>query len=113
MRRILFATLAGIFGLMLLNACNNRWEALERGFQTPPDSIRTAVYWYRLDISDLVKEGENSLEITVYNNWRNRLIADERLPEAERKTWTNYQPYGAGDDLQSSGLLGPITLYTL
>ncbi len=113
MRRILFATLAGIFGLMLLNACNNRWEALERGFQTPPDSIRTAVYWYWLDISDLVKEGENTLEITVYNNWRNRLIADESLPEAERKTWTNYQPFSAGDDLQSSGLLGPVTLYML
>ena len=29
------------------------------------------------------------------------------------KTWTNYQPYGAGDDLQSSGLLGPVTLYML
>ena len=40
-----------------------------------------------LAISDLVKEGENTLEITVYNNWRNRLIADESLPEAERKTW--------------------------
>jgi len=66
-----------------------------------------------LAISDLVKEGENTLEITVYNNWRNRLIADESLPEAERKTWTNYQPFSAGDDLQSSGLLGPVTLYML
>jgi hypothetical protein len=65
---------------------------------------------YRLDISDLVKSGENTLEITVYNNWRNRLIADEMLPEEERKTWTNNQPYEAGDDLQSSGLLGPVTI---
>ena len=65
---------------------------------------------YRLDITDLVKAGENTLEITVYNNWRNRLIADEKLPEGERKTWTNNQPYEAGDDLQSSGLLGPVTL---
>ena len=65
---------------------------------------------YRLDISDLVKSGENTLEITVYNNWRNRLIADEKLQEEERKTWTNNQPYEAGDDLQSSGLLGPVTI---
>ena len=65
---------------------------------------------YRLDISNLVKAGENTLEITVYNNWRNRLIADEKLPEGERKTWTNNQPYEAGDDLQPSGLLGPVTI---
>lgn len=67
-------------------------------------------YPYRLDISDLVKEGENTLEITVYNNWRNRLIADESLPEGERLTWTNHQPYEAGDELQPSGLLGPVTI---
>ena len=65
---------------------------------------------YRLDITDLVKEGENTLEITVYNNWRNRLISDLKLPEAERKTWTNNQPYGAEDDLQSSGLFGPVKI---
>ena len=65
---------------------------------------------YRLDISNQVKAGENTLEITVYNNWRNRLIADEKLPEGERKTWTNNQPYEAGDDLQPSGLLGPVTI---
>ena len=67
-------------------------------------------YPYRLDISPWVKEGENSLEITVYNNWRNRLIADERMPEAERKTWTNNQPWTADDPLQSSGLLGPVSI---
>ena len=65
---------------------------------------------YRLDITGLAKEGENTLEIIVYNNWRNRLIADEKLPEGERKTWTNNQPYEAGDALQSSGLLGPVNI---
>ena len=65
---------------------------------------------HRLDITGFVKEGENTLEITVYNNWRNRLIADEKLPEGERKTWTNNQPYEAGDALQSSGLLGPVNI---
>jgi hypothetical protein len=66
---------------------------------------------YRLDITDLVREGSNELEITVFNNWRNRLIADERLPENQRGTWTNIQPFGAGDSLQPSGLLGPVSLY--
>ena len=68
---------------------------------------------YRLDISPWVKEGENTLEVTVYNNWRNRLIADERLSEAERRTWTNNQPWEADDTLQSSGLLGPVSLEIL
>ena len=65
---------------------------------------------YRLDISGLTTEGENTLEVTVYNNWRNRLIADEALPEAQRGTWTNIQPWTASDELQASGLLGPVTL---
>ena len=68
---------------------------------------------YTLDITSLVKEGDNTLEVTVYNNWRNRLIADERLPEAERGTWTNFQPWEADDPLQSSGLLKPVTLVIL
>ncbi|MBO6221907.1 MAG: glycoside hydrolase family 2, partial [Bacteroidales bacterium] len=63
---------------------------------------------YRLDIGSLVKEGGNILEIRVWNNWRNRLIADENLPADKRLTWTNIQPWKAGDELQSSGLLGPV-----
>lgn len=35
--------------LALCCACNNRWKSMEEGFRTPPDSIRTAVYWYWLD----------------------------------------------------------------
>lgn len=65
---------------------------------------------YSLDISNLLKEGENTLEITVWNNWRNRLIGDQNLPESLRKTWTNIQPWKAGDKLQASGLLGPVSL---
>ena len=65
---------------------------------------------YTLDISALLMEGENSLEVTVWNNWRNRLIGDQSLPESLRKTWTNIQPWKAGDKLQASGLLGPVSL---
>ena len=65
---------------------------------------------YRLDITGLVNPGVNTLEITVYNNWRNRLIADEKLPPEQRLTWTNIQPWNADDELQSSGLLGPVMI---
>lgn len=65
---------------------------------------------YSLDISHLIKEGENTLEVTVYNNWRNRLIADDTLPKEQRGTWTNIQPWTASDELQPSGLLGPVTI---
>ena len=65
---------------------------------------------YKLEIGDLVKEGVNSLEIRVWNNWRNRLVADEKLPPEQRLTWTNIQPWNADDELQSSGLLGPVKI---
>ena len=65
---------------------------------------------YKLDITGLVNPGVNTLEITVYNNWRNRLIADEKLPPEQRLTWTNIQPWNADDELQSSGLLGPVMI---
>jgi hypothetical protein len=35
---------------------------------------------YALDISPLLKEGDNEIEITVADRWINRLIADEQLP---------------------------------
>ena len=65
---------------------------------------------YKLDITGLVEPGENTLEVIVYNNWRNRLIADEKLSPKQRQTWTNIQPWNAEDDLQTSGLLGPVEI---
>ena len=65
---------------------------------------------YRLDVSGLVAPGENTLEVTVYNNWRNRLIADEKLPKEKRLTWTNIPPWKADDEPQGSGLLGPVSI---
>ena len=67
-------------------------------------------YPYSLDITPYVRQGENRIEITVYNNWRNRLIADEKLPASERLTWTNIQPWSKTDGLQHSGLLKPVSI---
>ena len=38
---------------------------------------------FRIDISDVVKSGENKLEVKVTNLWINRLIGDEHFPAWE------------------------------
>ena len=65
---------------------------------------------YRLNITDFVQKGKNKLEVTVVNNWQNRLIGDQHLPENERPTWTPVNPWKADSPLQSSGLLGPVVI---
>lgn len=35
---------------------------------------------YKADITSYIKEGENSIELAVTNNWANRLIGDEQYP---------------------------------
>ncbi|WP_298649146.1 glycosyl hydrolase [uncultured Proteiniphilum sp.] len=72
------------------------------GAWTPP---------YRLDITEQVKTGENELNITVVNNWMNRIIGDLNLPEAQRETWYLVNPHNAQSPLQPSGLFGPVTLH--
>lgn len=71
------------------------------GIWTPP---------YTLDITSLVTEGNNNLNIIVVNNWMNRIIGDLNLPEEERDTWCFVNPYNAQSPLQPSGLLGPVTV---
>lgn len=68
---------------------------------------------YRLDITDLVKEGENELKIEVVNTWVNRIIGDMELPAEERKIWMPINPYTAESPLQPSGLFGPVQIKRL
>ena len=69
------------------------------GAWTPP---------YRVDITDLIKAGENKIEVEVTTTWKNRLIGDLKLPEAERTTWVTAQPWKADSPLDKSGLMGPV-----
>ena len=65
---------------------------------------------FRVDITDAAKAGVNTVEVRVTNVWKNRLIGDAKLPEAERTTWTAYPFYKNEPDapLMESGLLGPV-----
>jgi hypothetical protein len=64
---------------------------------------------FRVDVGRALTRGENKLEVTVVSSWRNRLIGDRELPAEERLTRTNIA-VTRNWKLESSGLLGPVTL---
>lgn len=65
---------------------------------------------YQLDISTAVKSGNNEIEISVVNNWMNRLIGDQQVSEENRPTWSQEIPYNKDSPLQPSGLMGPVRI---
>ncbi|HUT88017.1 MAG TPA: glycosyl hydrolase [Thermoguttaceae bacterium] len=77
---------------------------------------------WTVDLTGLVKAGENELEIEVTNVWVNRLIGDSRLPVEKRLTRSNvrlfretdqyrrFEGFSPKDALMPSGLLGPVRL---
>ena len=89
---------------------------------------------YCVDITDAVKAGDNTLEVSVVNLWVNRLIGDDALPEDSERdkkgrltSWPQWvldgktSPTGRrsfvtcslwkkDEPLKESGLLGPVTL---
>jgi len=68
---------------------------------------------FRVNLGKTLKAGENTLEVMVVNSWRNRLIADSALPEAQRLSNTNILVVTSGPKkwpVEASGLLGPVIL---
>lgn len=89
---------------------------------------------YRVDITGAARAGQNDLEVKVVNQWINRMIGDELLPEdSERNddgtlkawpkwleegkpsptgrfTFTSWRLWRKGSPLVASGLIGPVTL---
>lgn len=73
-------------------------------------SVRTL--WrppYRVDITDVLRAGDNRLEIRVANRWVNRLIGDAQ-PGATKIAWTPAKAYSPKAPLLPSGLIGPVML---
>jgi hypothetical protein len=76
------------------------------------NGVDLGVIWtapWRVDVSAVIRVGENQLEIDVTNLWPNRLLGDQGLPPEKRLTRTNIAlPPEAR--LLPSGLLGPVGL---
>jgi hypothetical protein len=86
---------------------------------------------WRIEVTGIIKVGDNSIEIEVVNRWANRLIGDKQPADTNvrtvesppgflggkpiktgRYTFTTHDPYKRESPLVSSGLLGPVTLST-
>lgn len=64
---------------------------------------------FRVEITDTLKSGQNSLEIAVVNSWRNRLVGDRGKPQDQRYTKTNIN-IRDNWQLLKSGLIGPVII---
>jgi len=64
---------------------------------------------FRIDLTEAVQSGVNTLTIEVTSTWFNRLVYDAVQPEEMRKTWTIGRP-SINETLRESGLLGPVVL---
>jgi len=89
---------------------------------------------FRVEATDALQAGTNTLEIEITNLWVNRLIGDEQHPDdcqwkdkalarwpdwlltgqprpsSKRIAFTTWKHWTANDPLQPSGLLGPVVL---
>lgn len=71
------------------------------GVWTPP---------YRLDVTQALQPGRNTIEIDVANYWHNRLVGDLQ-PGARPIGFATATYYTADTPLRPSGLIGPVTLW--
>jgi hypothetical protein len=84
---------------------------------------------WQVNITGMLKEKDNELEVLVANLWINRLIGDELLPwdgitdgkwpewllkgtkrPTKRYTFTTHHYYRKDDPLSESGLIGPVSI---
>ena len=63
---------------------------------------------YKVDVTDLLKPGQNELKIDITNLWANRIAGDEKLPREKRVTRITQKLSVPGN--HPSGLFGPVQL---
>jgi hypothetical protein len=68
---------------------------------------------FRVDITEALKKGQNTLEVKVTNVWVNRLIGDAQPGVTNKITFTTMPFYQADAKLLPSGLLGPVKVVSL
>jgi hypothetical protein len=68
---------------------------------------------YRLDITDSLAAGRNSVDLDVTNLWPNRIIGDAQPSATRTYTKTNIRKYNADSPLLPSGLIGPVAIETI
>jgi hypothetical protein len=66
---------------------------------------------FKVNITEGVKQGANTLEIKVTNLWVNRLIGDAQPDVKNKITFTTMPFYQANAALLPSGLLGPVVIF--
>ncbi|MCU0470166.1 MAG: glycoside hydrolase [Arcicella sp.] len=68
---------------------------------------------FKVDISEAIKKGENTIQIKVTNLWVNRLIGDAR-PETKQKTTFVTMPFYRGEEpLLPSGMIGEVKVLSV
>lgn len=79
------------------------------------NGVACGVAWtapYRVEITNALRTGTNSIIVEVSNTWANRLIGDHDLPPGKRITNTT-APYRLDKKpLLPAGLLGPVKIIT-
>lgn len=70
------------------------------------------IYPYVLNVTNSVKPGKNTLQVEVVNLWRNYLVKEHGLPQDQRKTWLVSSDVNKDEQLQPSGLIGPVVIET-
>jgi hypothetical protein len=65
---------------------------------------------FKMEITNDLKSGDNTLLIKVTNLWVNRLIGDQQSYAVKKYTFTDFAPYKADSPLLPSGLLGPVRI---
>ena len=70
----------------------------------------TWMYPFKLNITEALWQGENTVEVEVVNVWRNRITGDKTLTETERTTSYLFDSTTPEEELISSGLIGPVTI---